>query len=107
VIHPIETTLYEAMFCGGRTSITQATENRGDTDAPNMPCPSCGSSDVAKFTAEMIIHFAGPKNLDKPGVWIFPQLAICLDCGSSRFTVPESELALLAEGTQPGRTSNW
>jgi hypothetical protein len=71
-----------------------------------MSCPSCGSSNVAEFTAETIIHFAGPKNLDKPGVWIFPQLSICLDCGSSRFTVAESELALLAEGTQAGRASN-
>jgi hypothetical protein len=49
----------------------------------------------------MIIHFSGLKNLDKPGVWVFPKLFVCLDCGFSEFTVPEPELALLASG--PGR----
>jgi hypothetical protein len=65
-----------------------------------MSCPACRSSNVAEFTAETIIHFAASKNLDKPGVWLFPQLSICLDCGSSRFTVAESELALLTEGAE-------
>ena len=71
-----------------------------------MPCPSCGSSNVAEFTAETIIHFTGLKNLEKPGVWVFPQLSICLDCGCSRFAVPESELALLAKGIQARGASN-
>jgi hypothetical protein len=36
-------------------------------------------------------------NVDKPP-WLFPKLLVCLDCGSSRFSVPEKELALLASG---------
>jgi hypothetical protein len=49
-----------------------------------------------EFPAEMIIHSPCPKNLDKPGVWLFPKLTVCMDCGFSRFTVPESELVQLA-----------
>ena len=64
-----------------------------------MPCLSCASDNQAEFSAEMIIHFSGLKNLDKLGVWAFPRLLVCLDCGSSRFSIPRTDLALLASGT--------
>src|SRR5437879_2772267 len=54
-----------------------------------MSCLLCGSGNQAELTAEMIIHFSGLKNLVKPGVWVFPTLLVCLDCGCSHFTVPE------------------
>ena len=63
-----------------------------------MPCKSCGSVNQSKFTAEMAIHFPGPKNIDKPAVWIFPELIVCLDCGTAEFAVPEAELRRLAKG---------
>ena len=69
-----------------------------------MPCLSCASNYQAEFTAEMIIHFSGIKNLDKPGVWVFPKLLVCLDCGFSPFTVPETELPLLANLAPTGET---
>jgi len=62
-----------------------------------MSCLSCGSAKHAELTAEMLIHFPGLKNMDKPGVLLFPKLTLCLDCGSSRFNVPENELALVAK----------
>jgi hypothetical protein len=37
----------------------------------------------------MILHFSGIKNLDEPGVWIFPKLFVCMDCGYSHFTIQE------------------
>jgi hypothetical protein len=61
-----------------------------------MFCLLCGSGNQAEFTAEMLIHFCGLKNIDKPSIGLFPKLLVCLDCRSSQFTVPESELALLA-----------
>jgi hypothetical protein len=64
-----------------------------------MACLLCASGNQAEFPAEMIIHFSGLKNLDKPGVWAFPKLLACLDCGFARFTVPKSELVSLAAGT--------
>ena len=62
-----------------------------------MPCLSCLSSNQAEFPAEVNIHFRGLKNLNKPGVLAFPVILVCLDCGASRFTLSESELAQLAE----------
>jgi hypothetical protein len=64
-----------------------------------MSCPLCVSDHLAEFPVEMIIHFTGLKNIDRQGVLLFPKLSVwCLDCGFSRFTTPETELALLAAG---------
>jgi hypothetical protein len=57
-----------------------------------MSCPLCVSGNQAELTAEVVIHFSGLKNLDNPGVWVFPKLLVCLDCGYSHFTVPVREL---------------
>ena len=56
-----------------------------------MSCLLCGSGNQAELSCEMVIHFSGLKNLEKPGVWLFPMLLVCLDCGCSHFTVPERE----------------
>jgi hypothetical protein len=61
-----------------------------------MFCLICGSGNRAELTGEMVIHFSGLKNLDKPGVWVFPKFFVCLDCGYSHFTVPERELVSIA-----------
>jgi hypothetical protein len=63
-----------------------------------VPCKSCGSVNQRKFSAEMGIHFLGLKNIDKPVVWVFPEVVVCLDCGTAEFAVPEAELRLLAKG---------
>lgn len=63
-----------------------------------MSCKSCGSANQSKFLGEICIHFPGLKNIDKPLVWVFPELAVCLDCGVTGFVVPEAELRLLAKG---------
>ena len=70
-----------------------------------MACPSCRSAKHAELTAEMLIHFPGLGNIDKPGVWLFPTILVCMDCGSSRFTVPENELASVAKGSAANNSS--
>jgi len=45
----------------------------------------------------MAIHFPGLKGLDRPVVWVFPELFVCLKCGNAKFEVAESELRLLAK----------
>jgi hypothetical protein len=67
-----------------------------------MPCPECGLSNEAHFSAEMVVHLGGLKNLDKSGVLLFPRLSVCLDCGFVQFTVSGTELALLAS-TSPSK----
>jgi hypothetical protein len=46
----------------------------------------------------MGIHFPGLKNIDKPVVWVFPELVVCLDCGFAEFHIPKEELQALGEG---------
>jgi len=67
-----------------------------------MPCKSCGSVDQSKFSGEMCIHFPGLKNIDKPVVWVFPEVVVCLNCGTAQFAVPETELRLLAKTEAAG-----
>ena len=68
------------------------------TGGGGIPCKSCGSVNQKKFSAEMGIHFPELKNIDKPVVWVFPEVVVCLDCGTAEFAVPEAELRQLAKG---------
>jgi len=61
-----------------------------------MHCPQCASDTQAEFSTEINIHFSGLRNIDRPGLLVFPKLLVCLECGYSRFTTPKPELALLA-----------
>ena len=61
-----------------------------------MACTFCTSSNQTEFPAEVHIHFPHLRNGGKPGVFVFPRLLVCLDCGSSSFTIAASELAELA-----------
>ena len=60
-------------------------------------CKSCGYDKLRKFTGELALHFKGLKDLQKPVVWIYPEVLVCLNCGSGEFVVPESELGELAK----------
>jgi hypothetical protein len=65
-----------------------------------MSCTACTSERQAEFGAEINIHFSGREGLDKPGVWIFPTLLVCLDCGTTKFDIAGAELAVLVSGTR-------
>ena len=60
-----------------------------------MTCSFCTSSNRTEFPAEVNIHFPDIKNADKVGVFVFPKVQICLDCGSSSFITPVPELERL------------
>jgi len=64
----------------------------------NSQCRSCQSSNRNTFSGEIAIHFRGLEGIDKPIVWVFPNIAICLECGFSEFIVPERELQVLTRG---------
>ena len=56
-----------------------------------------GCSAFGNFTAEIALHFKGLKNIDKPHVFIFPELIVCLDCGIAEFVVSDKELSQLKD----------
>jgi hypothetical protein len=62
-----------------------------------MPCQSCQSEYQSNFNGEIAIHFPGLKGLEKPVLFVFPKLLVCLSCGFSQFAIPEVELRQLAE----------
>jgi hypothetical protein len=61
-------------------------------------CKSCESHNQSTFNGEMALHFPGLDGIDKPIVWVFPKVSVCLDCGFSQFIVPERELNVLETG---------
>jgi len=61
-----------------------------------MKCPSCGAARKG-FNGEIAIHFPGLDGLNKPIVWVFPELRVCPDCGTAQFNIPESELTVLCD----------
>jgi hypothetical protein len=58
----------------------------------------------------MVTHFSGRESSDKPGVLVFPNILVCLDCGVSQYIAPKTELALLltdtptSDSSTPGRS---
>lgn len=51
------------------------------------------------FNSEIAIHFPGLEGRDKPIVWVFPKLVVCLYCGFAEFAVPEREMQVLLQGS--------
>jgi len=64
-----------------------------------MTCKRCHSDRQRVFNAETAIHFRGLEGLDRPIVWVFPEIVVCLHCGVTEFTVPERELQVLQQGS--------
>ena len=60
-------------------------------------CTSCQSKDQRTLNGEIAIHFPGLDGLEKPIVWVFPKLLVCLNCGFTEFVVPAVELRQLVE----------
>ena len=65
-----------------------------------MICAQCQSSNRVDLPAEMVLHFRGLANIDNPGVLMFPEVSVCLDCGFSWFVTPEIAHKLALEQLQ-------
>ena len=65
--------------------------------AKALPCKVCGSGHVQKLRGEIAMRVPGLKNIDKPIVWVFPDILVCMDCGIAEFAVPEDQLRILAK----------
>jgi hypothetical protein len=58
-----------------------------------------------EFAAEVTVHPNALKNLAIPRVLLHPRLVTCLNCGFSRFTIPEAELKLLSKANESHQAS--
>ena len=45
--------------------------------------------------------------MNKPVVWVFPTISVCLDCGRAEFVVPEKELEVLRTGVPVEGAAVW
>jgi hypothetical protein len=70
-----------------------------------MLCVRCQSDRLNEFPSEIVFHFSGRENRDKPHVFAFPKVVVCLDCGCSRFALAETELRQLREGSKSSSAS--
>ena len=64
-----------------------------------MSCKRCRSDKQSLFNGEIAIHFRGLEGLDKPIVWVFQEIVVCMHCGLTEFIVPERELQILEQGS--------
>lgn len=64
-----------------------------------MACKKCGSVRQKPLNAEMNLHFPGIEGLDKPTVWVFPEVVVCLNCGFAEFSIQKPELRRIEEGS--------
>jgi hypothetical protein len=60
-----------------------------------LQCKGCASHNLQSFSGELAIHFPGWDGLTKPLVFVFPKLEVCLDCGSTNFSIPKEQLNFL------------
>ena len=72
-----------------------------------MPCKACSSDGQGKFRTEMNFHFPGREGWEKPAVWVFLDVLVCLNCGLAEFEVPANELRALVDGLggEPTKTA--
>jgi hypothetical protein len=62
-------------------------------------CPSCVSRNIRKFGSEIGVRFKGIGGLENPVVFVFPEVVVCFNCGHAEFTIPETELRVIATNT--------
>ena len=72
-------------------------------------CAQCGSDREREreFKGEIAIHFPGLKGLEKPIVWVFPKVFVCLNCGAARFQIPQEDLRVLGEEDAAAAGQNY
>jgi len=71
-------------------------------------CKSCSSEERQGFGGEVALHVHGLDGLNKPIVWVFPEILVCLNCGFAEFIVPDEQKTLLRDpaGRHPQKESD-
>lgn len=90
IVTAITDSIFRRLLC-----LSQNETNRRELSV--MQCQSCQSTRRAELSAEIAIHFVGYENLNAPHVLVFPEILVCLDCGSTVFQLPEAQLQSIRE----------
>ncbi len=64
-----------------------------------MSCRLCASENQGRFPTEIAFHLSGPCT---PHIFLFPRVVVCLDCGFTEFSIPETDLQRLEESDLAG-----
>jgi len=62
-----------------------------------VSCRLCHSTNQSRFPAEIVVHFPGTKDLQRPQTWMFPSLLVCSHCGFTEFVIGKEELEQLKD----------
>ena len=57
-----------------------------------MSCNSCSSTNLRRVRAEIALHL---KDIDRPHVFVFPEILVCLKCGFTELVMEENTLKVL------------
>ncbi len=61
-------------------------------------CRSCGSQNQARFNAEFAVSFPKFRSaLKNPPIYMVGTMVVCLGCGFSELSIPQTELGHLCE----------
>ena len=71
-----------------------------------MSCTRCLSLHQTELNTEMNLHFRGLTFVGDPGIFVFPRVLVCLDCGLSQFVVAERELSQIVERNEKRQVSS-
>ena len=58
-----------------------------------MACPKCKSEALSIVPAEIRLYRNRPRTLSHPPLTPYPDIRVCLDCGWSEFSIPQSWLS--------------
>jgi hypothetical protein len=55
-------------------------------------CRACSSHNVAKFNAEICLHYRDSEVPRIPATFLFPTISVCLNCGIAEFNIDNEQL---------------
>jgi hypothetical protein len=61
-----------------------------------MVCKVCSSGNQIQLKSEMCLH--QPSGFNRPELFIFPKVSICLQCGFTEFRLSDEDLLQVRKG---------
>ena len=62
-----------------------------------MSCGYCGSIKETELATEINFHIPGPLSSADPGIFVFPKVSVCLDCGCVHFILRRDEMQVIEQ----------